>query len=785
MRRKIILGILMLMILICPVTAANITNCDVTDTVIYGTSNVYDISSGGTFDSNSVATGIINSNTYVYGSPIAEVNGNTVDISIDDLRGALSTQNENGYGAVQYFEVDDNRAFTELSSGVYPVILTLTDNSYLLSVAYGNALGNYGQVLGVPVHTQAAWSITPEQLEIEKKTSNTYNPTNQFSLTNEIIDVKFISTTDAILIYGNSVYRIEADANTITALNNTANGAQITKGYIGTTGAVTVDTQGKVLFYDYATGSVTGINTIYGATQITDVFCNGNYVVINSQNNSCSVYSTTTGEMISSTDISIDNGDINNNYFVFSDGATLKSLTSLMNAEPTVTTLTTLPSTITSVTAVKNTNTFIMTTENVTYVANMGTAGTTYTQVSVSTDTTPLSGITYDSQANYAGYNGETVYWNTDEGESLGSYTLTQDINAVSLAWQNGLWSAVGGDNMAVYIMAQEAGAWGNIQSIILDNTVQNLALSDSGYYLVSATENTLYLFSRATPLDVSDTILTTKYYLEISTYVDGIIQSGQSFTVSYQGGAPTTYTTVTSGTYTIEVYPTYTYVITYGDKTIRYVANNYALQYLILDTGDTYYLDGVTYGSSLVDNSKIQMYYQDSKSNNNLIRFMIQDTEGTILYDSGLRQTNAFSQQYTLNTDEWVKVTLTISRPNGMRITLSDGVTKTLTWSFHKQFINPQGEIQLPGATKPLFPAQLPMIDGVETTDQIKQIFFCGILMVIAGLFGANHSAKGTLVLGFVALLFTFFGFIHIDWMWAMMMVVIGVLTIFSYANN
>ena len=92
---------------------------------------------------------------------------------------------------------------------------------------------------------------------------------------------------------------------------------------------------------------------------------------------------------------------------------------------------------------------------------------------------------------------------------------------------------------------------------------------------------------------------------------------------------------------------------------------------------------------------------------------------------------------------------------------------------------------VVLPGATKPLFPLELPMIDGAEKTSDIKQIFFCGILMVIAGLFGVNHSARGTLILALVTLVFTFFKFIYIDWMWVMTMVVIGVLTVFSYSQN
>ena len=418
----------------------------------------------------------------------------------------------------------------------------------------------------------------------------------------------------------------------------------------------------------------------------------------------------------------------------------------------------------------------------------MSSDGLTYTQISASTDGVGLEEVSFNTLLNYVGYDEETVYWYSYEGVSQGNATLIADINTISMAYQNGLWVAYGGNAMTLYVANQDSnGVWNIIQPIVLDNTVQDVALSDSGYYMVSATANTLYLFSRATPLDVDDTILTTKYYLEVSTYVNGIITGGQTFSVSAQNVGSTSYTSDSSGTYTIEVYPTYTYEITYGGETIIYVANNYALQYLNLDTGVEYYLDGVTYSTNFQDNAIINMYYQDTNNHDNLVRYYIIDTDGVLLYDSGTQQTNQFFAQYSLNTDEYVKVVLTITRYDGGAVTISDGNIFTSSWNYIKRtLIGDDGlTVVLPGANKPLFPLELPMIDGAEMTSDIKQIFFCGILMVIAGLFGVNHSARGTLILALVALVFTFFKFIYIDWMWVMTMVVIGVLTVFSYAQN
>lgn len=636
------------------------------------------------------------------------------------------------------------------------------------------------------VPNQQAWSITSEPLEIEKTTTNTYNPTNQFALDRDIIESRFISKSEAILVYGNAVYRVTADTNMVTPISSNHNGDVIVDSYIGLNHAVVVDSQGKIVRYNYSDENTVGII----ADNVKDLVCNDNYIVVSTSDNEVLIFSTISGELLSYVDeVSVDSMDISsaNDYVVFSNGVTLKSITNLASTSPVITTLFTLNGDITSINHVRNTNNFIITTTTSTYVVSIGSNGISYTQVSVSSDGIGLDGISFNTLSNYVGYKDETIYWYDSESVNQGSAELVSDINTVSMAYQNGLWTAFGGNSMTLFVSTQNNGVWETIQSIVLDNIVRDVALSDSGYYMVSSTDNTLYLFSRATPLDVSDTILTTKYYLEITTYVNGIITSGQTFSVSAQGVGSTSYTTDSSGTYTIEVYPTYTYEITYGGETIIYVANNYALQYLNLDTGVEYYLDGVTYSTNFQDNAIINMYYQDTNNHDNLVRYYIVDTDNVLLYDSGTQQTNNFFAQYSLNTDEYVKVVLTITRYDGGAVTISDGNIFTSAWNYIKRtLVGDDGfTVILPDAKKPLFPLELPMIDGAQMTFDIKQIFFCGVLMVIAGLFGVNHSARGTLILGLVALVFTFFKFIYIDWAWVMTMVVIGVLTVFSYSQN
>lgn len=773
---------------------SGVSDCTISNVNIYSSNNLINIAPNQYDDGGNTATDISNVNTALYDTGLEIDNsGTSATFSLNNLRGALIKDADTGYGTELFFSVSDSISGTAYSENTYPATIATTGEVMFLTIDYGNTVKVQSLDITLNAETfvpsQLAWSITPEPLEIEKTTTNTYNPTNQFTLDRNIVESKFISKSEAVIIYGNSVYTVTADTNTITPVNATNNGNTITQGYIGLNNAVVLDSDGRIIRYDYSDGSVLGID-VSGYT-ITDLICDDDYIVVSGQNTGLLVFSTTTGELLSATTVDNDYMEISNigDFVVFSDGAILKSLTNLGSSSPTITTLTTLSGDVTGITHVRNTNSFVITTSTVTYVVTIGSSGTSYTQVSASTDGVGLEEVSANTLLNYAGYKEESVYWYTYEGVSQGSETLIADINTISMAYQNGLWTAYGGNTMTLHVANQDsAGTWSVIQSIVLDNVVQDVALSDSGYYMISSTANTLYLFSRATPVDVDDTILTTKYYLEISTYVNGIISAGQSFSVSAQNTGSTTYVTDSSGTYTIEVYPTYTYEITYGGETIVYVANNYALQYLAVDTGFKYYLDGVTYSTNFQDNSIINMYYKDTNNNNNLVRYYIQDTDGTLLYDSGTQQTNNFFAQYSLNTNEYVKVVLSITRYDGGAVTISDGTLFTTIWNYiKKDYVDDDNQhgLILPGANKPLFPVEIPMLDGVETTNEVKQIFFCGILMVIAGLFGVNHSARGTLVLGLVALAFTFFEFIYIDWMWVMMMVVIGVLTIFSYAQN
>jgi hypothetical protein len=180
-------------------------------------------------------------------------------------------------------------------------------------------------------------------------------------------------------------------------------------------------------------------------------------------------------------------------------------------------------------------------------------------------------------------------------------------------------------------------------------------------------------------------------------------------------------------------------------------------------------------------NNANVLMQYHDGLGKSNTVSYVVSDTNGTVLYTSGATALNDYYYTYTLP----------VGSPSGIytvKLTITDGISTIIkNWSFTKKQYSDetnQSGLILPGAKKPIIPISFPMIP-VDVSSDVIQVIFCIILMIVAGLFGVNYSAKGTLIVALLALLFTYFELIRIDWLWAVTMVVLGILTIFSYASQ
>lgn len=789
-----IIGIIFLIafLLVSP-ALADITDSTVDETNIYSTNPAtrYDISVPGSY-SNTTATNITYINAVIVGTPNVVTSGLTVTTALEDRRGSLITTDTIG----TKYATNMTSGATVLSTDVYPnTYIYPSDGLKTFIYNYGNYAGITSSSEIVSLHTQDAWEIIPETLEIEKKSTNIFNPTNQFAITTPIIDLKYISLTEAILIYGNSVYIVDSRESLITPVSLHENGGTITKGYIGEFNAITVDTDGVVLVYNYNNRTAVGLKSnITTPSDIVGVASINDYAIIATSTH-IQLYDAHTGEFISQTAASVKGvcgKDTIARFLsypvtaptnvVYSWAPSSSGLTASVS-----TTLTEPAVTINEINRIAQTDSFIVGTSGKTYIISIPGGGPTSSIISTAATTLTQLDSSLDYQ--YVGNDGKDTYQYAiditaipDKSQLVSKYTVSTNLNDVAVSHTNGLWSAFGGYGMSINIMAKDSETSRTLmQNTLVDGIIDQIGISYAGYYLIATTDDSIYLLSQATPLDVSDTVLISKYYAKVSIMDQGLLQPNTDFTVSINSGAPISYTTVSDGTFTMEVYPTYTYIFTYKGNSVKYIANNYALQYVFINSYQEYYMSDVTYSVSFNNNTDILMRYYDGLSKGNTINYVVADANGTVLYTTGTIVSNNYYHIYSLpvgSSPGIYTVKLTIS---------SNGVSTVKDWSFSKKnYLDEtnQSGLILPGAKKPIIPLTIPMIP-VEVSGNVIQIIFCIVLMIVAGLFGVNYSAKGTLIVALLALLFTYFGLIHIDWLWAVTMVVLGILTIFSYASQ
>ena len=789
-----IIGIIFLMtfLLVSPALAA-ISDSTVDETNIYSTNPAtrYDISIAGSY-TNSTATDITYTNSVIVGTPNVTTSGLSVTTSLDDRRGSLITTDTIG----TKYATNMTDGVTVLSSDAYPNTYVYSSGGFKTFVYnYGNYAGTVSSSEYVSLHAQDAWTITPETLEIEKKSTNIFNPTNQFAITTPIIDLKYISLTEAILIYGNSVYIVDSRASALTPVSLHENAGTITKGYIGEFNSITVDVDGVILVYNYNNRTAVGLKSnITIPSNIVGVACINDYAIV-ATSTYIQLYDAHTGEFISQTAASVkgvcgkDTIDRFLSYPVTAPTNVVYSWTpSSSGLTPSVSTSLTEPAiTINEINRIAQTDSFIVGTSGKTYVISIPGGGPTSSIIS--TASTVLTNLDSSLDYQYVGNNGKDTYQYAidiaavpDKSYLVSKYTISTNLNDVAVSHTNGLWSAFGGYGMSIDIMAKDsATSRALMQTTLVDGIIDQIGISYAGYYLIATTDSSIYLLSQATPLDISDTVLISKYYLKISVLDQGVLQPNTDFTVSINSGAPISYTTVSDGTFTMEVYPTFNYLFTYKDTIIKYIANNYALQYVFLNSQTENYLSEVTYSVAFNNNANVLMQYHDGLGKSNTVSYVVSDTNGTVLYTSGATALNDYYYTYTLP----------VGSPSGIytvKLTITDGISIIIkNWSFTKKQYSDetnQSGLILPGAKKPIIPISFPMIP-VDVSSDVIQVIFCIILMIVAGLFGVNYSAKGTLIVALLALLFTYFELIRIDWLWAVTMVVLGILTIFSYASQ
>ena len=478
------------------------------------------------------------------------------------------------------------------------------------------------------------------------------------------------------MVSGNTPYHINAKTSVITPISNRVGNTAVLCA-IDESGIVIYDIDKVISYYTYATGNRQIIGVVDGITSITlGKAYNPEVNIITYTTTSNTYYHRIdTGVSYSATPLRIYDGIVGNPYnkmflswnnVVYPSDVVTSYLTGGIVAHSSHHLPLTAGTTIHSIQSIDNTNNFIIRTTDKIFVVEV--INGSFNLISTSASEVPaFSEVRADQQLEYMGINETSVYFVDKTGNLSTYFTGIAQLNTLALSAESGVWSAFGGNDMRLTVLARASPTTWNVSDIIhFSASINKVALSTGGYYLTVVSDGSLYLLSQATP-DSSDTILTTKYYLQVYLMENGQYLDNTRFTVGIGETAPTTYTTDASGSCVLEVVPSRTYTIAFSDgsKSITYIANNFALQHLILSKpSGVQFAPGLTSDVSL-DYRLVHMSYFDSDGRNNLVTFTISNATTILQTYSSVTNNVSYIYDATESDDSYLAVILHVSNPD------------------------------------------------------------------------------------------------------------------------
>lgn len=561
-----------------------------------------------------------------------------------------------------------------------------------------------------------------------------YNPTSQYSLTDQVTELKYISNNLSIWIAGNTTYLYNNGQNQPQALNPYVAGT-ITQANIAPDGSVSAITDWAMpIAITNGQNQPQALN-LDNRTPIA-ITHNTDYIAVIYNTTDLIIYSATTGMPIANTTTTATKLSTNSNTgTIIGYNPTSTTITSYTISGSTINTKTaTIPKTPVSITDVWGSEYVIITTTANTYLYTLDETGT-ITNTATSTETAPLINIDATSISTYIGSNTATLYIIDSTGTTIGTYTAGNTITITGIAHQSGLYAfASGNDNQVYFLSKSSSDNWVLNDIMPIGQTPTAGAVSFSGDQYLIASGTSVYTIS-----------LNSGGGNVSAYYLNGIIiaASGAPYhgLFSVNGNQ---YQTDSAGKFVISVSPGTTYTITAGTTTTQYTATNIQYQTVAIKIQPDPYATNVDYSANWNSTTQaIDMTYTDQTGRTNSISWKIRNTAtNDIVYQQTTTSGQTLSyplpaeQQYTN-----YQITMTADR------TTTAGLTSPVqnTW-----LITPSGSN----------PISIPGLD-----DTGKNILFCAVLMIFGALFGVVHSTKGAVAVSFLAAALRYFELITIPW--------------------
>ena len=326
----------------------------------------------------------------------------------------------------------------------------------------------------------------------------------------------------------------------------------------------------------------------------------------------------------------------------------------------------------------------------------------------------------------------------------VGTYTTGGAVQHVALAQKNGLYAAAGSDDGKYYIFSKdETSAWYLLYASDSYDPVTAIAMTWRGEYtVIGRSDGRLTLYSTETE---SDGFWYTIYF-----------QANGNRLVGYT-------VTVTDGGTDQSQWDAFTRGLTDSDG-----------KYVLELTSGNYYRFNVT-----VDGTEYSKIIHASETNpTGWFRIHVEpvsaNTYLNAYYDS---DANTINLTYQDNAETPSEIRMTILRTDNYSTVYSTSFTSTqiaeAAWPVTDQDVMYKSIIEADrsaGTIKQSYPIKAGgnIAPQLPLTANEGNVIWMGFLMVLAGMFGRLHSAKGALMVALAVLFLTAINWITIPWEWA-----------------
>jgi len=336
----------------------------------------------------------------------------------------------------------------------------------------------------------------------------------------------------------------------------------------------------------------------------------------------------------------------------------------------------------------------------------------------------------------------------------VGTYTAGGAVTHVDIADKNALWASSGGEDGKVYVFSKDASSnWYLEYSSDSENPITALRMSARGEYVLAGRTGSLTLYQTTTP-----EITTTEFWFTLYAYKDSDSYRNAAVNVTQyignQWNPLTQGLTDSAGKYVILLTAgqTYKFDVGGGQKAVVVMASPSVTSQTV-NIYTTPISAAITYEATWdADINGIDFKYNDISGQTNSVTVKVQRTDTwETVYEQIFTGTQSIDEQLPIVDDTTsYKVEFSANRVSGV--------------ARNTYVLSPSRDI-------------IP----IPLDQNIKNVLFSSLLILLAGLFSYMSAIRGSLVVAFSATLFVYLGWLTIPWHWLIIAIVIAVVAGFT----